>query len=1312
MTPFDIQTAFSNATSISIPALGSATPYPSNILVSGLTGTITKVTVTLSGFSHTAPDDVDVLLVGPGGQKFIVMSDAGGTATPVSNLNLTFDDAAGSLLPDNTTFGSGTFKPTDYGTGDTFAAPAPAGPYNEPATQGTATFASVFNGTGPNGTWSLYVVDDTGGDSGSFSGGWSIDITTAGAALATTTIVTSNNNPSFATAPNNSVTFTATVTSSSTVNSGTVTFTDGATTLASNVPVNGSGVAATTTSALTTEGDHVITATYNGNASFATSNGSITQVVNNHTVITGNQYCNPGAITIPLSGSASPYPSNIFLTGVSGVVSTVTLKLNGFTHTSPDDVDVLLVGPGGQKFIPMSDAGGGNAVSGITFTLDDTAGSALPDASALSSGTFKPASYSPTDTFGAPAPAGPYNEAAPGGASTFGSVFTGINPNGTWAIYVSDDTGGDSGTISGGPCLTITTAGLTPTTTTVASNLNPSFTGDAVTFTATVASGGPVTTGTVTFTEGAATLASNVPVNGSGQAQFTTNALTEGTHTITATYSGTVTFGVSNGSVSQEVNNHTVVVGNTFTNPGGIAIPALGASNPYPSKVFVTGLGSVCKVTLKLNGFTHTSPDDVDILLVGPGGQKFVVMSDTGGTNSVSGLNITLDDAGASLLPDATALTTGTFKPTDYGAESSFPAPAPGTPYNEPGTAGAATFSSVFSGANANGTWSLYVADDTGSDSGTIASGWTLTITSVGITPTTLPGSVFGQAYTPTLTGTGGTGPYTFGIVSGSIPTGTNLSTAGVFSGNTTAVGLFNFDVSVTPASGCPASTFSYSVNVVKANSTTTVTSSQNPSIAGQSVTFTANVSVSAPGSGTPTGTVQFLDGGNPLGSPVSLSGGSAQLSTSGLTVGSHTITAQYNGDTNVNTSSGSMTGNPQVVTNTATWNGAASTSWTTAGNWVTGAVPGSTNDVSIPAAGVTNEPTISTAVTLASITEATGRTLTVSSAGNLAVTGACTVNGTANIAGTASCGSVAGTGTVNFTGTAVQNVPGGTYQNLGVTNAAGINLSASVTVNGVLNLGGGDLNTGANVLTIGTTGTVTRTSGAVIGPVQKLFGGPGAFTYPVGTAGAFSPVDANVTAGAGQLTVTAKTGTAPATTPPLVPANTLQRYWDLNGSGITVDVTWHYLQTDVNGTEANYRIIRVVSSGAAISVPNGSPCPGTGSPCVDTTNNTIFAKGLTSFSLWTAGANVVTAAKVAITGRVVRPDGLMAVRSLVSMTDDHGNVRYAKTNPFGYFRFQDVESGQGDVINVIDKQFEFAPQFVSVTANMGDLVLALQPRP
>ena len=74
---------------------------------------------------------------------------------------------------------------------------------------------------------------------------------------------------------------------------------------------------------------------------------------------------------------------------------------------------------------------------------------------------------------------------------------------------------------------------------------------------------------------------------------------------------------------------------------------------------------------------------------------------------------------------------------------------------------------------------------------------------------------------------------------------------------------------------------------------TTTVSSSQNPSTAGQPVTFTATV---AGAGGPPAGTVTFFDGVTSLGT-VPLSFGSAQLTTSALTVGSHSITAQYNGN-------------------------------------------------------------------------------------------------------------------------------------------------------------------------------------------------------------------------------------------------------------------------------------------------------------------------------------------------------------------------------------------------------------------------------
>ena len=95
----------SNTTAIAVPATGSpnqigpAAPYPSAITISGLTGTVSDVDVTLSDVSHTIAADIDVLLVGPEGQNLILMSDAAsGGGYPV-NGTLTFDDAAAGPIP-------------------------------------------------------------------------------------------------------------------------------------------------------------------------------------------------------------------------------------------------------------------------------------------------------------------------------------------------------------------------------------------------------------------------------------------------------------------------------------------------------------------------------------------------------------------------------------------------------------------------------------------------------------------------------------------------------------------------------------------------------------------------------------------------------------------------------------------------------------------------------------------------------------------------------------------------------------------------------------------------------------------------------------------------------------------------------------------------------------------------------------------------------------------------------------------------------------------------------------------------------------
>src|SRR2546421_700417 len=74
---------------------------------------------------------------------------------------------------------------------------------------------------------------------------------------------------------------------------------------------------------------------------------------------------------------------------------------------------------------------------------------------------------------------------------------------------------------------------------------------------------------------------------------------------------------------------------------------------------------------------------------------------------------------------------------------------------------------------------------------------------------------------------------------------------------------------------------------------------------------FPATVSSTA---GTPTGTAQFKDNGTNLGSPVTLNGsGVATFSTSSLTAGTHTITADYSGEVNFSTSTGTLSGGQAV---------------------------------------------------------------------------------------------------------------------------------------------------------------------------------------------------------------------------------------------------------------------------------------------------------------------------------------------------------------------------------------------------------------
>ena len=174
----------------------------------------------------------------------------------------------------------------------------------------------------------------------------------------------------------------------------------------------------------------------------------------------------------------------------------------------------------------------------------------------------------------------------------------------------------------------------------------------------------------------------------------------------------------------------------TFSNTTAIAIPGAagqtsGAASPYPSAINVSGLTGNKIIKVTLNNVSHTFPGDIDMLLEGPGGQRYIFLSDSGGGGDVNNLTFSLRD-GADAQPSTTQWTAGDFKPYNSGANDPFDPPAPSAPYLNAAPAGSDTFASVFgtNGATLNGDWKLWIDDDAGGDSGSITGGWSITFES------------------------------------------------------------------------------------------------------------------------------------------------------------------------------------------------------------------------------------------------------------------------------------------------------------------------------------------------------------------------------------------------------------------------------------------------------------------------------------------------------------------------------------------------------------------------------------------------------
>jgi subtilisin-like proprotein convertase family protein len=146
-----------------------------------------------------------------------------------------------------------------------------------------------------------------------------------------------------------------------------------------------------------------------------------------------------------------------------------------------------------------------------------------------------------------------------------------------------------------------------------------------------------------------------------------------------------------------------------------------GRAGVYPSTINVSGgPARIQDITVTLTNMQHGAPSDFNVLLVGPQGQKVLLMRGCGGNQAISLTTVNFNQNAAASLTSGGKILPGTYKPTQFGAVP-LPPPAPGTPYD--------TSLGVFTGTNANGAWTLYVWDDFNDAAGGAINGWSLNFT-------------------------------------------------------------------------------------------------------------------------------------------------------------------------------------------------------------------------------------------------------------------------------------------------------------------------------------------------------------------------------------------------------------------------------------------------------------------------------------------------------------------------------------------------------------------------------------------------------
>lgn len=512
-------------------------------------------------------------------------------------------------------------------------------------------------------------------------------------------------------------------------------------------------------------------------------------------------------------------------------------------------------------------------------------------------------------------------------AGTHGFVAT-LRKSGPQTITVN----GTTATVMKGTA-NVAVAGATSSTSLV-SSANPVSFGQSVTFTAKVTSttaGTP--TGTVTFKDGTSNLGTGVL--SSATATLATSALAVGTHTITAVYGGDITFSESTSStLSQTVSKaSTSTTLSSSGNPG-----ATGHTVTFTAKVRTAGVGvPTGSVTFK-NGTTSLGTVALNTSAIAALSTSFSTLGsysitaayggDVHYTGSTSAIlievikNATTTSVVSSVNPSTVGhpvTFTATVKSTVAGTLTGAVTFMNGTTVlGSPtiNTTGVAALSTSALVAGSHSITALYSGNPTfASSTSTVLTQRVVgTKTSTTALVSNLNPSIYGHAVTFTATVSSASAPTPTGTVTfmnGTATLGTVALTSGVAKFTTSATTLSGGSHTIKATYNGDAtynvSSKSITQTVNKAATSTKLTSSANPATLGTAVTFTATVTSS--GAGTFTGTVTFKDGttATVLASPTISSSGVATFTTKTLAHGTHSITSQFNGNTNFATSTSAV---------------------------------------------------------------------------------------------------------------------------------------------------------------------------------------------------------------------------------------------------------------------------------------------------------------------------------------------------------------------------------------------------------------------